>query len=636
MDAAAWSKARDVIGDALELPASERDAFVVSRCQDPALLADIRSVLEHYAEASQFLEQPAALPADANEPDDLEPGTRIGPHVVVERLGRGGMGQVFLANDERLRRQVALKCLLPSRLGAGDERARILREARAAAQISHPNVAAIHDVVEHDSRIFIVMEYVAGENLAARLRHERLPLPAVIAMGRQLASALAAAHATGVVHRDLKPGNIQVTPDGTVKILDFGVAKALVALPSAGALATPPGLPNLPRAQPGTPAYMSPEQLLGRDVDERSDIFSLGIVLFEMVTGRRPFPHPAASARFDQPAERVDEVPRVLGDLIGSLLEIDPLKRPPYAAGIAAALDDIQRTIQPAGRSGTASTVLRAAGIALGTIVTFGILGATTTTAFNLSLQRPERFAEESAWRMVFLGFQSIFGLLVFALGLTALNTAASLVVRVLRVAFRNERLAAGWRGRPAALAAQVGLDDPVVFGQSLAALGIIGLAGVGAWHRAVLLSYLQWASLATPEQLLPLSPDYPRLAFHWSFYLLLVGLALGMRRLLRLRAQHGTRGSGAAVGMVGAVIGIVLLIHVLPYRMMHKNGFEKVDAGGSRCYLIGQQARQAFVFCPEAAPPRSRVVDLERVVRLGVIESIFTPPFASDSSTPR
>jgi serine/threonine protein kinase len=167
-------------------------------------------------------------PSESDELADLNPGSTVGPYVILDRLGRGGMGQVFLANDSRLRRKVALKCLL-SRRNARDLRSQILREARAAARITHPNVAAVHDVIEHGARVFIVMEYVEGETLSARLRRGRLPIGTVIAIGRQLASALGAAHARGVVHRDLKPANIQVALDGSVKVVDFGVAAAVAA-----------------------------------------------------------------------------------------------------------------------------------------------------------------------------------------------------------------------------------------------------------------------------------------------------------------------------------------------------------------------------------------------------------------------
>ena len=212
----------------------------------------------------------------------LTPGSSVGPYVVVERLGHGGMGEVFLARDTRLQRKVALKYLRAD-VDTVDAHAVLLREARALAKINHPNIAAIHDVIEDGGRAFIVMEYVEGESLAAKVIRERVPIDAVIAIGRQIAAGLGAAHAAGVIHRDLKPSNVQLTPSGVVKILDFGIAKITISIASAQSSAG--GNTSDIGARAGTPAYMSPEQKLARPVDERSDIYSLGLVLLEMAAG---------------------------------------------------------------------------------------------------------------------------------------------------------------------------------------------------------------------------------------------------------------------------------------------------------------------------------------------------------------
>jgi TolB-like protein/tetratricopeptide (TPR) repeat protein len=217
-------------------------------------------------------------------------GSAVGPYQVIAKLGAGGMGEVFLGFDARLQRQVALKCLSIGASATGDQQAHIFREARAAARITHPNIAAVYDVVEHDHRAFIVMEYVDGESLSMRMRRGPVPVDQVRMIARQLASALAAAHAQGVIHRDLKPANIQLTRDGSIKVLDFGVAK--LSAPMADAPESPTGKPAIDATlggMPGTPIYMSPEQLFSREVDGRSDIYSAGTILFELMTGRRPY-----------------------------------------------------------------------------------------------------------------------------------------------------------------------------------------------------------------------------------------------------------------------------------------------------------------------------------------------------------
>src|SRR5262249_20336784 len=252
----------------------------------------------------------------------------------------------------RLHRRVALKCLISAQLTSDDRRRRILDEARAAARINHPNVATVHDVLEQDSRAFIVMEYFEGESLAAPLKRERLPIHRVLAIGRQLACALAAAHSTGIVHRDLKQANIQVMPDGWVKVLDFGVARAL-AVGTTASNSTTAGDPRLHGRQIGTPGYMSPEQLVGRDVDDRSDLFSLGVILYEMTTGRRPFPSDDIADLLVMLARRPLRVdaddPRVrpaLADIVARALEIDVADRFQSASDLGSALESVD-VVQP-------------------------------------------------------------------------------------------------------------------------------------------------------------------------------------------------------------------------------------------------------------------------------------------------
>ncbi len=347
MNPASWERAKDVIAEALQQAPAEREQFVRRRCADTTLANEIITLINAYRDGDDFLadSQPGAFD---DEDDELEAGTCIGPYVIVGSIGRGGMGHVFLGSDPRLRRKVALKCVMRS-LAGSERRSQILHEARAAASIMHPNVAAIHDVVEHLDRAFIVMEYVEGESLAARLRRERLPIDDVIAIGRQLAAALAAAHAGGVVHRDLKPGNVHFAADGTVKVLDFGIANAPAA---ANAAATAGGTSaagsehdvHLPQA--GTPPYMSPEQLRGGRVDRRSDIYSLGVVLFEMATGQRPHAQTdaadliAAIASGTPRADAVDRrVPKALADIIAGALAVDVESRYQSAGEVGAALD---------------------------------------------------------------------------------------------------------------------------------------------------------------------------------------------------------------------------------------------------------------------------------------------------------
>jgi serine/threonine-protein kinase len=217
-------------------------------------------------------------------------GQQVGPYAVVERLGGGGMGEVYLAEDTRLGRRVALKRPSEAFLSAPDARERLHREASAAGRLTHPNIAAVYDVLDVDGYPYIVMEYVEGESLSTVLGRGPLTVERSLEIALQVADALAAAHARGVVHRDLKPGNISLTTEGVAKVLDFGLAKGSSgALKSHSGTSTPLTTITVPGQAMGTPGYSSPEQLVGAPADPRDDIYSFGIVLFELLTGRRPF-----------------------------------------------------------------------------------------------------------------------------------------------------------------------------------------------------------------------------------------------------------------------------------------------------------------------------------------------------------
>jgi serine/threonine protein kinase len=221
-------------------------------------------------------------------------GTRLGPYAIVAPLGAGAMGEVYRATDTNLDREVAIKVLPASFALDADRVARFTREAKTLAALNHPNVAAIYGLEKTPDLAALVMELVEGEDLSAVIARGPIALPDALPLARQIADALEAAHEQGIIHRDLKPANIKVRPDGTVKVLDFGLAKALDATTSgakADAL-TSPTLSLHPTQAGiilGTPAYMAPEQARGRPVDRRADIWAFGVVLFEMLTGARAF-----------------------------------------------------------------------------------------------------------------------------------------------------------------------------------------------------------------------------------------------------------------------------------------------------------------------------------------------------------
>ncbi len=303
MDAKRWKQVDDLLRSALGLPPVEREAFLQRACgNDAALEQEVRSMLVSHEKAGSLLRTPAfelpsqtaAVVAQADAPRSslipipnasLGKGATLGQYTVLERLGAGGMGVVYRARDKRLERDVAIKVFPPGVQIDETARKRFRKEAMALAKLTHPNIAAVYDVGEKDGTDYMVMEYVPGQSLAERVRAGALPVSEAVSLADQVAKALQEAHEHAIVHRDLKPANIVVTPKGCAKVLDFGLAKLLAREGGDDATLSLPESIGLV----GTPRYMSPEQAQGESVDERSDLWSLGVVLYETLAGKPPF-----------------------------------------------------------------------------------------------------------------------------------------------------------------------------------------------------------------------------------------------------------------------------------------------------------------------------------------------------------
>lgn len=299
MNAEQWAQVKEVCIAALTLAQEKRASYVREACDEDWMVDEVRSLLSREVSAQQRLNQiPPEYIAAALSDGQLLIGSKIGNYVLRDLLGRGGMGEVYLAEDINLGRDVALK-VLPKEF-TEDEQAlqRFKQEARAASGLKHRNILTIYSVGDEDGVHFIATEYVPGPTLRQKL-NTPLELHSAVDIAQQIGSALEAAHIAGIVHRDVKPENIMFEPDGTVKLLDFGIAKLTEKLTPK----TLDAVNDLPKTEQGmvlgTPAYMSPEQARHQQLDARSDLFSLGVVLYEMVTGTLPF---AGETPYDQQA----------------------------------------------------------------------------------------------------------------------------------------------------------------------------------------------------------------------------------------------------------------------------------------------------------------------------------------------
>lgn len=375
-----WEQVADLFHEALARPREQRACLLQLACKgDDALRVEVESLLAADADAEGFIADPAVKEAArmlVRQPESQEiskttlpDGSRLGPYDILSLVGAGGMGEVYLANDPRLHRPVALK-LLPAAFANDDARVRRFdREARAVSALNHPNILTVYEIGEAEGRRFIATEFVAGQTLRELLSQGRIPLGSVLDIAIQIASALQFAHEAGIIHRDIKPENIMLRPDGLVKVLDFGLAKiqelrnadfGMWIEDSDGVNSTNPHSairnPQLtpPGLVMGTVTYMSPEQIQGDPVDARSDLFSLGVMIYEMLAGERPFQAQYTShlilAILDQPptplSKPAPDLPPELDALLTKALQKDPSQRYQTAAELIAALKAFRRTAE--------------------------------------------------------------------------------------------------------------------------------------------------------------------------------------------------------------------------------------------------------------------------------------------------
>ena len=293
-----WQKAKDIFNSAVDLDSAELQEYLSAACGgDAALRKKVEDLLNSYE--SDFMEAPPAT-TDDGKAGRLPAGTMLGRYEIVRLIGSGGMGEVYLARDNQLDRKVAIKALNQKYESSEVNLKRFIQEAKAASALNHPNILTIHEIGEFKASHYIVSEFVEGKTLREITGERRLKLSELIDIASQIASALSAAHGTRIVHRDIKPENIMVRGDGYVKVLDFGLAKLIPESPSLVGLES-----ETIREQQtgkgiilGTVSYMSPEQARGVAIDARTDIFSLGSVIYEMVTGHTPFEAGSVSEKF--------------------------------------------------------------------------------------------------------------------------------------------------------------------------------------------------------------------------------------------------------------------------------------------------------------------------------------------------
>ncbi len=379
-----WHEVERLYHAALERGQEERAAFLSSACAgDEELRREVESLLEHEAEAEHFIDSPAIEAAAKLMAREhiaaLTPGQKVNQYEIVSALGAGGMGEVYLAKDTRLQRRVAIK-MLPAQ-SARDPQSirRFITEAKTASSLNHPNIVTIYEIDEHGEIPFIVMEYIDGESLRS-FAGSPMPLEKFLDEAIQITSAIAAAHEAGIVHRDIKPANVMLSRSGHIKVVDFGLARLCLPMTPLGSeQSTAEWESRITQtgAVIGTLGYMSPEQIQGQNVDARSDIFSLGVLFHEMLSGQRlfkatdPMSATAAILRDDPPSLRTVRkvIPPELEKLIKRALKKDPRDRDVTAAQMHDELVAMRDSLRPAGKGARTRFYLAIAGIAIAAVL---------------------------------------------------------------------------------------------------------------------------------------------------------------------------------------------------------------------------------------------------------------------------
>jgi len=626
------------VSDSSRVDWAAAEAKAVNR-QEAELVSALKEI-ERVAEVHRTLRR-AEGTLDADAP------RRWGHLELLEKIGEGASAEVFRARDTILEREVALKLFRAGYYASPEDREALMSEGRRHAQVEHPNVVTIYGAGDHQGRVGLWMELVRGRTLHQIIKDRTAdPLGAEEAapVGIQLCRALAAVH-RHLVHGDIKAQNVMRKEGGRIVLMDFSTSR-----PSEGS-------PGSAVTLAGTPLYMAPELLRGTPPSKKSDIYSLGVLLFYLVTGRFPVDGRTLRAirKEHEEGRRVllrdlrPDLPDGFVRTVEKALERDPERRFGSAGELEHALAYSTRasgehlaTRHPLedGR-GTVARLLRVGGIALGTVVLLLFFGFINSMAFNVTLGRGGGFVSETPVDWFIWGIRSLVAPVVYMVGVAAAFMIGAFVFRlILRFSSPARRLVSALQVRFSSVLTRLGLDQPAHLAQGLFLAGCLALGAIGWMFFDVIRAATTPIAEVGSEIIEPLRPENAtrHVSYGRALDLVILALAVGWYRLCR--GWRRTRDRGALVPLAATLVVILaaLLLWEIPYRVLWQNQFERVQFEGQRAYVIGERGENLLLYCPEAEVPKNRVVKVSDpgIRRLQVIESLFTRPDQDRSPSSR
>ena len=658
-----WPRARSVLTEVLKVPTGERTRFIEDAFpNNPRMWDELLAILDGYDKAThsqelQWSEDPELnklLPTVAPAPGTGSPSTgqttsvltigeQYGSYRVLQELTPGGMGQVFLAEDVRMPRRVVLKSLSGKWLASQAAQQRFRSEANSACVLNHGNVATLYDVVEDKGQFLLVFEYVDGRTLRRALGEGPVPLGLALRLAIQLTDAITYAHDQGILHCDIKPENIQVTPDNRLKVLDFGLARARYDTGRGGAEADRGKLM-------GTAGYMAPERLARGTLNAAGDIYCMGVVLFELLTGRHPYPERGPSQVLSvlgtdapRPSTLVGGVSPDLDMISERALSRDPNLRYQSARELGKdlrrvldRLDAPPVPVKPqieehatATRRDPAFWLMAGVAAIPAILIVLTVVGLASIMLYDSPLGRIGEFEPESPLMWPIHGLEPLlppsFVLAAFAVALLVARFIGRLALagmpgRWLGSMTVRWNTAVAWiRAKPVATIA------PAVL-----LLQLVVIAVSFWWFADMFLALDSFINKRPPTDLSALRPENRAAQNFFGEMISLQVVVFGYvwYRIYRHRKQRGDREGGGVVVAGFAVAAFILLFgQIFPFRIVYHNKHERVTYQSRRCYLVGQKGSEALIFCPQQPPPWNQVVRLDdpALKREGVVESIFT-----------